>query len=82
MWFFRGVGLWRFADTTSVPQLNHKHLKPVRVPLPDLAEQKVLCAKIESLSEMLTDCENRLGKAQTIHRLVSEKVLSSGNYSQ
>jgi type I restriction modification DNA specificity protein len=82
MWFFRGVGLWRFADTTSVPQLNHKHLKPVRVPLPSLDEQIALCARVDSLSSMLADCGNRLEKAQAVHRLVSEAAFNLAGASE
>ena len=28
------IGLWRFADTTSVPQINNKHVKPLAFRLP------------------------------------------------
>ncbi|MEA1052899.1 restriction endonuclease subunit S [Lamprobacter modestohalophilus] len=48
-WVVKGIGLWRLADTTSVPQLNHKHLKDIRVPMPPLERQKSICSTLDDL---------------------------------
>jgi type I restriction enzyme, S subunit len=75
MWFFKGVGLWRFADTTSVPQLNHKHLKPVPVPLPSLAEQDVLTGKLSKIADALANSRQRLeGSKQFADTLLKESL--------
>lgn len=82
MWFFKGVGLWRFADTTSVPQLNHKHLKPVPVPLPSLAEQNVLTAQLSQIADAVADSRRRLERAQETHIRIREEALEPSQEAQ
>lgn len=82
MWFFKGVGLWRFADTTSVPQLNHKHLKPVPVPLPSLDEQADLCRKLSQIADALSETRRRLIAAQEAHVRIREHVCSAGEVNE
>ncbi len=78
MWFFKGLELWRFADTTSVPQLNHKHLKPVPVPLPSLAEQDFLIGQISKIADALTNSIQRLESSkQLANTLLNELMRSS-----
>lgn len=81
MWFYRGIGLWRFADTTSVPQLNHKHLNPVPVPVPSIEEQDEICARISLLADALANAANRLRNAQDAHTRIREGVFSETGVS-
>lgn len=81
MWFYRGIGLWRFADTTSVPQLNHKHLNPVPVPVPSVEEQDEICARISLLADALANAANRLRNAQDAHTGIREGVFSETGVS-
>lgn len=76
MWFYKGIGLWRFADTTSVPQLNHKHLNPVPVPVPSVDEQRTICARISSLADAVANTADRFRKAQDAHNNIREGVFS------
>jgi type I restriction enzyme S subunit len=76
MWFYKGIGLWRFADTTSVPQLNHKHLNPVPVPVPSVEQQDEICARISLLADALANAANRLRNAQDAHTRIREGVFS------
>jgi type I restriction enzyme S subunit len=48
------IGLWHVADTTSIPQINNKHIKPLEIPFPSPSEQQAI-AKI--LSDMDTEIE-------------------------
>jgi len=77
MWFFKGVGLWRFADTTSVPQLNHKHLKPVPLPLPSLDDQNDLVGKLSQIADALADTRSRLEQAQANQIQIRENVFAA-----
>jgi len=81
MWFYRGIGLWRFADTTSVPQLNHKHLNPVPVPVPSIEEQEEICARISLLADAVANAANRLRNAQDAHTRIREGVFSETGVS-
>ncbi|MCX7298835.1 MAG: restriction endonuclease subunit S [Rhodobacterales bacterium] len=81
MWFYKGIGLWRFADTTSVPQLNHKHLNPVPVPVPSVEQQDEICARISLLADALANAANRLRNAQDAHTRIREGVFSETGVS-
>lgn len=48
-WAIKSIGLWRLADTTSLPQLNHKHLNPLRIPLPPMNEQRRIVSRLAAL---------------------------------
>jgi len=81
MWFYKGIGLWRFADTTSVPQLNHKHLNPVHVPVPSIEQQGEICARISLLADALANSADRLRKAQDAHTKIREGIFSETEVS-
>lgn len=48
-WLIKAIGLHRMADVTSVPQLNHKHLSPMRFALPDAATRIEIVDRLASL---------------------------------
>lgn len=75
MWLFKGVGLWRFADTTSVPQLNHKHLKPIPIPLPSVCEQEILTGQLSRIADALANTRQRLENAKANHVRIREDAL-------
>lgn len=52
-WFY-SIDLGKLATGTSVPQINNKDIYPLLIPLPPLAEQKRIVAKLE---EILPLCE-------------------------
>jgi type I restriction enzyme S subunit len=60
--------LWKIADTSTIPQINNKHIKPYKIPLPPLPEQKkiaeILSAWDRAVEQagMLIDAKQRLKK--------------------
>jgi type I restriction enzyme, S subunit len=47
------IGLWRFADTTSVPQIDNKHVKPLPFPLPSRPEQRSIATALSDVDALL-----------------------------
>ena len=52
--WFLSIDLGKLSTGTSVPQINNKDISPLLIPLPPLAEQKRIVAKLE---ELLPLCE-------------------------
>lgn len=52
--WFSSIDIGKLATGTSVPQINNKDIYPLLIPLPPLAEQKRIVAKLE---EILPMCE-------------------------
>lgn len=52
--WFSSIDLGKLSTGTSVPQINNKDIYPLLIPLPPLAEQKRIVAKLE---ELLPLCE-------------------------
>ncbi len=47
-------GLYKIADTSSVPQINNKHIEPYEVMLPNLDEQRKIGKFFENIDSLIT----------------------------
>jgi type I restriction enzyme S subunit len=74
-WFVKAIGLWRFADTTSVPQLNHKHLKQIRIPTPSSDIQKHICSDLDDLIRCATATRTRIHASRSNQMSLINKML-------
>lgn len=70
--------LFKIADTSSIPQINNKHIYPYKIPLPPLSEQKAIAdclsnwdKAIELQTEIISSKESR--KKALSQRLFSGK---------
>jgi type I restriction enzyme, S subunit len=70
------IGLWRFADTTSVPQINNKHVKPLPFPLPSLPEQRAIAAALRDVDALLGGLDRVIAKNRDLKRAVMQQLLS------
>lgn len=62
-WLIKAIGLHRMADVTSVPQLNHKHMSPLRFALPSQAKRKAVVANLAAMRAAWKDALNRRNHA-------------------
>lgn len=55
-------GLYKIADTSTIPQINNKHVEPYEVTIPSLAEQRRIGAYFKQLDHLITlhqsKCDN------------------------
>lgn len=74
-WFIR-KGLWQIADTTSVPQINNKHILPLQFPLPPFAEQERIADALSDIDSFLTALEKQLSKEKAIKQGAMQELLT------
>lgn len=67
-WLSKGIGLWRLAETTSVPQLNHKHLYSAFMLVPPKAEQIRVCNDLNQLRDSMNSLCARYSHSVSITR--------------
>ena len=74
-YFFYRIDLGKICDGSSVPQINNKHIEPLLFPLPPLAEQQRIVAKIEELFSELDKGIETLKTAQQQLKVYRQAVL-------
>ena len=57
-------GLYKIADTSTIPQINNKHVEPYDVTIPSLAEQRRIGAYFKQLDHLITLHQRKLKKLQ------------------
>jgi type I restriction enzyme S subunit len=73
--WFSGFDLWKLNSGTSVPQINNKDIHPLTIPLPPLAEQLRIVAKVNELRAVCDRLETQLTTAQAEASRLLEAVL-------
>ncbi|WP_419516122.1 restriction endonuclease subunit S [Megamonas funiformis] len=78
-YFLLNEDLSKIADTTSIPQINNKHIEPYNIYLPLLDEQEKIAnflttvdKKIENLANTITCLENQ--KKGLLQQIFSQKL--------
>ncbi len=70
------IGLWRFADTTSVPQINNKHVKPLAFPLPTVDEQRAIAKALSDADELLATLDQVIAKKRDLKQAAMQQLLT------
>ena len=69
-------GLDKIADTTSIPQINNKHILPLEFKFPSLSEQERIATILSDMDAELEALEKQLGKAQQIKQGMMQELLT------
>jgi len=70
------IGLWRFADTTSVPQINNKHVKPLPFPLPSLPEQRLIATALSDVDALREGLDRLIAKKRDLKQAAMQQLLT------
>ncbi|MBU9680480.1 restriction endonuclease subunit S [Burkholderia multivorans] len=70
------IGLEKFADTTSVPQINNKHINPLRFPFPLLPEQSAIATALSDVDALLASLEALITKKRDIKQAAMQQLLT------
>ncbi len=69
-------GLDKIADTTSIPQINNKHIIPLEVQFPSLSEQTRIATILSDMDAEIEALENQLAKASQIKQGMMQELLT------
>lgn len=69
-------GLDSVADTTSIPQINNKHIIPYIIPLPPKEEQTAIATILSDMDAELTTLGRKLVKVRDIKQGMMQQLLT------
>lgn len=68
--------LWKIADTTSVPQINNKHIKPLLFPCPNFEEQQRIANALSDVDTLIINLEKLIAKKKNIKQGAMQQLLT------
>ncbi|WMC10664.1 restriction endonuclease subunit S [Oceanimonas pelagia] len=68
--------LHRIADTSTIPQINNKHITPYTVMLPSLAEQKKIAQILSTWDQAITTTEQLLANSRQQKKALMQQLLT------
>ncbi len=69
-------GLNSVADTTSIPQINNKHIIPYIIPLPSKLEQAAIANALSDVDLLISGLEKLIAKKQSIKTGTMQQLLT------
>lgn len=75
-YFLLNKGLYKIADTSTIPQLNNKHIQPLLIPKPPINEQRKIAAILATWDKAIDYKERMLEEKRKVKRGLMERLLS------
>jgi len=75
-YFITMTKLSKIADTSTIPQLNNKHILPYRVHFPTLPEQEKIAAFLTSVDDRIDQLKRKKSLLQDYKKGVMQKLFS------
>lgn len=75
-YYLLNMQLWRIADTTSIPQINNKHINSIILCLPEFYEQVSIAEVLSDIDSLISSLEKLLEKKQSIKRGAMQELLT------
>ncbi len=70
------VELWRIADTTSIPQINNKHITPLVMAFPPKAEQEAIAEALSDADALIESLDQLIAKKREIKQGTMQELLT------
>lgn len=67
-------GLYKIADTSTIPQINNKHVEPYEVTIPSLAEQRRIGAYFKQLDHLITLHQSKCDKLKEVKKYMLQNM--------
>lgn len=74
--FIGKTGLYKIADTSTIPQINNKHIEPYNILLPSSTEQKYIGDFFSKLDRQIELEEQKLAKLEEQKKGYMQKIFS------
>jgi type I restriction enzyme, S subunit len=68
--------LYKIADTSTIPQINNKHIIPLRFELPKIKEQRSIAAILSTWDEAITITQQIIAQLQQRNKGLMQQLLS------
>jgi type I restriction enzyme S subunit len=69
-------GLDTVADTTSIPQINNKHILPFLIPIPIFNEQTAIANALSDVDGLIAELDKLIAKKQAIKTATMQQLLT------
>lgn len=77
-YLINSINLSRIADTSSIPQINNKHITPLKVVYPPLPEQQKIADILTTLDDKLENIESQIAEYTTLKTGLMQQLLTKG----
>lgn len=74
-YFIIKKGLYKIADTSTIPQLNNKHIQPLLVPKPPINEQRKIATILATWDKAIDHKERMLEEKRKVKRGLMDRLL-------
>jgi len=68
-------GLYKIADTSTIPQINNKHIEPYNIQIPKPAEQTAIGDFFSGLDNLITLHQRELEETQKYKKALMQLLL-------
>ncbi|KAF5056507.1 Type I restriction modification DNA specificity domain protein [anaerobic digester metagenome] len=77
-YLINSINLSRIADTSSIPQINNKHITPLKVVYPPLPEQQKIADILTTVDDKLENIESQIAEYTNLKTGLMQQLLTKG----
>ena len=72
--FIQKTGLYKIADTSTIPQINNKHIEPYMIQVPSEKEQAYIGVVFKKIDKIITLHQRKLEKLKLANKALLQKL--------